>query len=41
LLNNALTGFYYRKKDDPNAVQLIAETKKCIEDAEKILDSEE
>ncbi|SHH13006.1 TPR repeat [Butyrivibrio fibrisolvens DSM 3071] len=41
LLNNALTGFYYRKKDDPNAVQLIAETKKCIEDAERILDSEE
>ena len=41
LLNNALSGFYYRKKDDVNAVVLIEQTKKCILDAEKYLDEEE
>ena len=41
LLSNALTGFYYRKKDDPGAASLIRATKKCIEDAEKILDVED
>ncbi|WP_051226399.1 tetratricopeptide repeat protein [Butyrivibrio sp. MC2013] len=40
LLNNALTGFYYRRKEDPSAKKLIELTKKYIEDAERILDEE-
>jgi|GEM_PF-1251821 len=41
LLNNALTGFYYRKKEDPNAKILIEDTKNSIQEAMRILDEEQ
>jgi tetratricopeptide (TPR) repeat protein len=41
LLTNALSGFYYRRKEDPAAAELIENTKKSIAEAERILDEED